>query len=198
MFSMIDFSDFEMSEKNSNDMIILNLELKDKIQHTFPLLDRCCKSSKGKKMALRYDNIDNLERISCDIPEDEFKEHYVDKRRTIMLTGCQKEWQARNWTIHNLLQRYTSKWPLQWYHGKHEDCFAGYVDGLTIENMMENKVKFKSFTHLAKSLKNKTNDQRFAPCSHFLDLFAELLVGSCCKFQFLIFKILTSKKLYVD
>ena len=41
------------------------------------------------------------------------------------------------------------------------------------------KVKFKSFTHLAKSLKNKTNDQRFAPCSHFLDLFAELLVGSC-------------------
>ena len=64
MFSMIDFSDFEMSEKNSsNDMIILNLELKDKIQHTFPLLDRCCKSSKGKKMALRYDNIDNFKII---------------------------------------------------------------------------------------------------------------------------------------
>lgn len=159
MFSRIDFSDLEISD-NSYDKIVINLQLKSRIHHTLPLIDRCCKS---EGMILKYNNINtnNMERISCDMSKSEFKKEYIDKRRVVMLTGCQEEWKARNWTISSLLNRYKSKWPLSWYHGKYEDCYAGYVDGPTIGKMVENRVKLKSFTHLAKSIKNQIKEKRF-------------------------------------
>ena len=84
VFSRIDFSDLEMSN-DTNDNIVINLELKSKIHHTLPLIDRCCKF-KGK--ILKYNKIDTeMERISCHITKKEFKKEYIDKRRVVMLTG---------------------------------------------------------------------------------------------------------------
>ena len=126
-YSEFDFSDLEMME-DTNDSIILNLKLRDKIHHSFQVLDRCCKF---KEKSLRYDKIDNMNRISCNITKDEFLQEYVKKRIPVMLTGCQESWKARNLTISSLLKRYPSKWPLFWYHGFDEDCYGGHVDGST-------------------------------------------------------------------
>ena len=101
LYSVIDFADFEESD-NLNDTIIINLGLPNQIKHRFPIVDRCCKSH-GRKIT--YDNIDNMERISCDISKDKFKKDYADRRRSVILLGCQEEWKAKNWTFGNLLSR---------------------------------------------------------------------------------------------
>ena len=156
IFHTIDFADFQTTN-NKSDFIIINLNLKRKIKHTIPPLDRCCKH---KRKTLRYDHIDNIARISCDIPKADFKEQYIDKRFPVLLIGCQDDWKARNWTFHNLLTRYSSKWPVTWYHGKKEDCYAGYLHGPTAIHMMRNKVNLKSITHLPRSWNGKLESQR--------------------------------------
>ena len=60
---------------------------------------------KSKNIYVYFDNIDNMERISCDISKDEFKRDYADRRRSVILLGCQEEWKAKNWTFGNLLSR---------------------------------------------------------------------------------------------
>ena len=75
-YSKIDFADFIPTNK-SDDTIILNLENSHNIYHTFPKIDRCCKIN-GK--LIEYDGIDNMERIKCDMPQNEFTEKYVNKR----------------------------------------------------------------------------------------------------------------------
>ena len=156
LFSQIDFADFEHTE-NKHNSVVLNLHFPSKIFHSFPPIDRCCKSN-GKSS--EFDRIDNMQRISCDITKDIFKREYVEKRKPVLLTGCQENWQAKNWTFGNLFSRYVSKWPLTWYHSSEDDCFAGYLDGPTIYHMMKKKVNMKSMTHLPKSLKEQLN-QRF-------------------------------------
>ena len=101
LYSVIDFADFEESD-SSNDSIIINLGLPNQIKHRFPVVDRCCKS---KEQTITYDNIDNMERISCNISKDEFKSDYANRRKSVILLGCQEEWKAKNWTFGNLLSR---------------------------------------------------------------------------------------------
>ena len=102
VYSKIDFADFILSNK-SDDTIVLNLENTHNIHHTFPKIDRCCKMIEKN---VKYDGIDNMERINCDISQDEFTEIYVHNREAIMMVGCQDKWKAKNWTIENLLNRY--------------------------------------------------------------------------------------------
>ena len=100
-YTLLDFADFEESN-DLNESIVINLELPTQIKHRFPTVDRCCKS-RGQK--IRFDNIDNMERISCDISKDEFKRDYADRRKSVILLGCQNNWKAKNWTFGNLLSR---------------------------------------------------------------------------------------------
>ena len=161
-YSLIDFADFEETE-DPNDIIIVNLGLPNQIKHSFPIIDRCCKFH-GRKIA--FDNIDNMERISCDISKDDFKRNYADKRRSVLLLGCQEGWQARNWTFGNLLSRYSSKWPLSWYHSQEENCYSGHLDGPTIFHMMNQKIHIKSMIQLSKSLKESITNQRYSKNLH--------------------------------
>ena len=94
-FSKIDFEDFVVSN-NSADVMILNLNLKNMIDHTFPRIDRCCKINNRK---IEYDGIDNMKRIDCDISKEEFTAKYVNQREAIMMKGCQTNWKAKNWTF---------------------------------------------------------------------------------------------------
>ena len=103
-FSKIDFEDFVVSN-NSTDVMILNLNLKNMIDHTYPKIDRCCKL---KKRNINYDGIDNMKRIHCNISKEEFTKIYVNQRESIMMKGCQTNWKAKNWTIENLLNRYNN------------------------------------------------------------------------------------------
>ena len=101
-YTLIDFADFEESD-NLNDSIVINLGMLNKVKHSFPTINRCCKSH-GRK--IEFDNIDNMKRISCDISKDEFKKDYADRRRSVILLGCQEDWKAKNWTFGNLLSRF--------------------------------------------------------------------------------------------
>ena len=103
MFSKIDFIDI-VSSTNPADIIILNLNLNHMIDHTLPKIDRCCKLNDD--LEVKYDGIDNIQRIDCNIPKNEFLEKYVIGREAVLMKGCQNEWMARNWTIENLLDRY--------------------------------------------------------------------------------------------
>ena len=151
LYSKIDFNDLESivaSKTNQDSGLTFNLRLSEKIRHSFPPIDRCCRSN-GK--TIKFDGIDNMERINCNISPEVFQKEYVDKRKPVILTGCQEGWKAQNWTFGNLFGRYVSKWPLSYYHNEKEDCFAGNLSGPQIYHLMKNKTFVKSFTQLPKS-----------------------------------------------
>ena len=83
MFSKMDFSDLKASN-NTDDYVIINLNMNQMITHTFPEIDRCCKLN-GRRV--QFDGIDQIDRIDCDIPKEEFLENYIRKREPIMMTG---------------------------------------------------------------------------------------------------------------
>ena len=151
VYSEIDFNDLENIEAYENKQdsgLTINLKMPEKIRHTFPPIDRCCQSN-GKR--IKFDGIDNMERIHCNISSKLFQNKYVDKRKPVILTGCQKGWKAQKWTFGNLFGRYVSKWPLSYYHHEKEDCFAGSLSGPQVYYLMKNSTYFKSFTQLQKS-----------------------------------------------
>ena len=157
-YSQIDFADLEEIEADmgiGKGGMIFNLDLKERIRHTFPPIDRCCHVN-GR--ILKFDNIDDIDRIQCNITSNDFKNDYVDKRKPVILNGCQESWKARNWTFGNLLGRYVSKWPMSYYFNEKEDCFAGYLDGPKIFRMMRNGAFVKSMTHLPKSKLEQLNE----------------------------------------
>ena len=150
-FSKLDFDDLESADitiGNRKKGIVVNLELKNKVSHTFQPIDRCCKKN-GRK--LLYDNVDNIVRISCNISAKDFLHDYVERREPVLLLGCQEGWKAKHWTFGNLLGRYVSKWPFSYYHDETDNCFAGDLEGPKIYHLMKNKVNIKSFLHLPKS-----------------------------------------------
>ena len=102
-FSRIDFDDFESSNfaaKNQEQSIIINLRLKEKVRHTFPTIDRCCRLD-GR--ILKYDHFDNMIRMPCNISSEDFQRDYIDKREPVILTGCQENWKAKKWTFRGIL-----------------------------------------------------------------------------------------------
>ena len=40
-----------------------------------------------------------FERLPCDMDRDTFERDYVNKRKAAILTGCTKDWPAKDWTI---------------------------------------------------------------------------------------------------
>ena len=153
-FLSIDFNEFESTQLEEQ-KIVIKLKLTDRIHAFHPKIDRCCKFN-GRK--LKYDNIDNIERVSCDISRPIFYKKFVSKRRAVLLTGCQNDWKAKNWTFGNLLGRYLSKWAISYYHQESDDCYTGYAEGPKIFHMMKNKTNVKSITRIKKSLRNIIKD----------------------------------------
>ena len=120
-YSKIDFADFEPSN-DPLDEVIINLHLGSMIFHTFPEIDRCCKLNGTK---IKYDGIDNMSRISCDIPINEFIETFVEKREPVTMVGCQDQWKAKYWTFDNLMDRYDNltKWHTTWTFSDQDKLF---------------------------------------------------------------------------
>ena len=92
-----------------------------------------------------------IERISCNVSEQEFKSKYIDKRKPVILQGCQKDWKAKDWTIENLLQRYDSEWATQFCKDDKNDCRSGHLHGKSIQNLIDNRYRLKVFDKLLKS-----------------------------------------------
>jgi hypothetical protein len=96
---IINFRDVQL-DNAGDDYLIIRLgggkRVEKYVQHTLPELDRCCKLN-GKKV--QFDGFDNIPRISCDLPEDEFVNKYLNKREPVMLVGCQDKWPAKDWTF---------------------------------------------------------------------------------------------------
>ena len=161
-FSKIDFADLVVSN-NSADVMILNLNLKKMIHHTFPKIDRCCKLNNRK---VEYDGIDNMKRIDCDISKDEFIAKYVNKREAIMMKGCQTKWKAKNWTIENLLNRYNNitidenahyhfPWKT-WYHETVDESLKKEIfTSSKVEDLINAGYFVKILQQLPKRLKGK-------------------------------------------
>ena len=126
-FSKIDFEDFVLSN-NPADVMILNLNLKNMIDHTFPKIDRCCKLNNRR---IEFDGIDNMKRIDCDVSKEEFSSKYVNQREAIIMKGCQTKWKAKNWTIENILNRYNniSLDDNTLYHFPWEPLYQETIDG---------------------------------------------------------------------
>jgi len=68
-------------------------------------LDTCCPKS-GKVTDAQVAKIeDHLERVSCDMPQEEFVARYVMQREPVILVNCSASWHAQvEWTLDKLLK----------------------------------------------------------------------------------------------
>ena len=68
-------------------------------------IDTCCPAHKEINSRKIMRSIkDTLERIPCNVSQDEFLQQYVQKRKAVMLTNCTADWVAqKKWTIQDLL-----------------------------------------------------------------------------------------------
>ena len=154
-YSKIDFSELKQSNY-SEDVIIINLNLIHMIDHTFPKIDRCCRRNSRK---IEYDNIDNMERIECDMSQREFTRKYVDRREAVMMKGCQNEWKAKNWTIQNILDRYNFikndhfKWVTTYQKTIESTYQKEYLSSNEVKNAINAGYLVKVFHRLLKNLK---------------------------------------------
>ena len=156
-FSSIDFADLKMSN-NTDHKVIIYLTLNHKVFHTVTTIDQCCVFN---KKSIEYDGIDNLNRISCKIPSKKFKNDYVNKRQIVMLTDCQDNWQARNWTFSKLLNRYpASEWTTVYNVDEDQECKSGDLKGKRILDLIGKGYYVRVFHQLNKSLKGWQRHER--------------------------------------
>ena len=165
-YSKIDFGDF-VTSNDIEDTIIINLHLDHMIEHTFPKIDRCC-SLKDKK--INFDGVDNMERIDCSIDQEEFTKKYVDTREAIIMSGCQTEWKATNWTIGNILDRYDNttingktkffSWNISWYKDPTRPKKIDNFKASEVKDMIKSGFFVKIFQQLPKDLKGWVDQKR--------------------------------------
>ena len=104
----IDFANITLHDEDSTNFIILKIRnvKKGKIYHTQRSVNRCCKTSDSQKTVFQdYSSFikDNIPRISCDINKQLFFNNYIEKRIAVMLTGCQEDWQSKQWTFKGMI-----------------------------------------------------------------------------------------------
>merc|ERR1719158_2559075 len=86
-------------------------------------LNTCCPKSGQVTDALVASIDDHLERISCDMPQEEFVARYVMQREPVILVNCSTSWHAQvEWTIEKLLKVGEGKkaWRCDWALRKEE------------------------------------------------------------------------------
>ena len=73
----------------------------DRIVHSQPKLDRCCKSSGWDQNVrnLKFDTEDNIPSVFCSITKHDFFQSYVKRRKPVILTNCTDSWRANDWSF---------------------------------------------------------------------------------------------------
>ena len=101
-FSKIRFKEDHLNQTNS----IIAIRIKDNrngsIRHNPISIDRCCRTFMVKPNISSIK--DKIPRAPCNMTKEEFYLKYVQKRKSVILRGCQKQWRARNWTFEGTLQ----------------------------------------------------------------------------------------------
>ena len=106
----IDFSNINLDGGNLNQtncMIAIRIRMqnnaKGAITETQKLIDRCCKPFSVEPNQLSMPSIkDGIPRVPCNMSKADFLSKYVQKRKAVILQGCQKTWRARKWTFEGI------------------------------------------------------------------------------------------------
>ena len=100
-FSKIRFKEDSLNQTNS----IIAIRIKDNrngsIRHTPISIDRCCRTFMVKPNISSIK--DEIPRAPCNMSKEDFYLKYVQKRKSVILRGCQKSWRARKWTLEGIL-----------------------------------------------------------------------------------------------
>ena len=86
---------------------ILAIKIKDNqngvITQTPVSIDRCCKPFVAEPNTSNISTIiDDIPRAPCNMSKEEFLFNYVERRKAVILRGCQEEWPALNWTFEGI------------------------------------------------------------------------------------------------
>ena len=99
-FSNIQFKEEYLNQTNSIIVIKIKDNRKGSIAHTPISIDRCCKSFTVEPNISNISSIkDIIPRASCNMTKEDFLSKYVQKRKSLILQGCQNQWRARKWTL---------------------------------------------------------------------------------------------------
>ena len=99
-FSKINFNDEDLSRTNCLLAIKTKYSRKGSITHTPISIDRCCKSFTVEPNISNASSIkDEIPRVNCNMTKKDFLSKFVQKRKVVILQGCQKMWRARKWTF---------------------------------------------------------------------------------------------------
>ena len=99
-FSNIQFKEEYLNQTNSIIVIKIKDNRKGSIAHTPISIDRCCKSFTVEPNISNISSIkDIIPRASCNMTKEDFLSKYVQKRKALILQGCQNQWRARKWTL---------------------------------------------------------------------------------------------------
>ena len=101
-FSRIHFNEQKLDQTSSIMIIKIKDNEKGSVSHTPTLIDRCCKRFMVEPSISSIK--DKIPRAPCNMTKEEFYLKYVQKRKSVILRGCQKQWRARNWTFEGILQ----------------------------------------------------------------------------------------------
>ena len=95
------------SLSSSKNLMIIRIKdnKRGEIIQTPMSINRCCKPFKVEPdiSNKKYIN-DVIPRVSCNMGKDPFLTEYVQKRKAVILLGCQKDWPARKWTFEGIFQ----------------------------------------------------------------------------------------------
>lgn len=99
-FSKIKFKNDYQNQTNSMIAIKIKDNQNGAITHNPISIDRCCKSFSVDPNVLNISSIkDEIPRAPCNMSKTDFVLNHVQKRKAVILQGCQKRWNARKWTF---------------------------------------------------------------------------------------------------
>ena len=102
-FSEINFNAGNLNQTKSMIAIRIKNNKKDAITQSPFLIDRCCKPFIVEPNVLNMSSIkDRIPRAPCNMSSADFLFKYVQKRKAVILRGCQKTWRARKWTVEGI------------------------------------------------------------------------------------------------
>ena len=108
LMDYIDLDTFTPSPTANTSVMALTASRESKIlarsAWDFSDLDNCCPGNKEiDQENVRQSVRDNIRRISCDIPAEEFEADYVRRQVPVILENCTSQWAAKHWTFSSLL-----------------------------------------------------------------------------------------------
>ena len=116
-FSKIRFKEDSLNQTNS----IIAIRIKDNrngsIRHTPISIDRCCRTFMVKPNISSIK--DEIPRAPCNMSKEDFYLKYVQKRKSVILRGCQKSWRAKRWTFEGIFQLNSCFIVCQWISQHH-------------------------------------------------------------------------------